>query len=55
MLRGIRQSPVFTVIVNDTQLPVITCPGNIAVVNDNNVCGATVTYSVTSSDTVPVH
>ncbi len=35
----------FTVTVNDTQLPVITCPGNIVVSNDPGVCGATVSYA----------
>ncbi len=33
-----------TVTVNDTQLPQITCPANIAVNNDPSVCGAAVTY-----------
>ncbi|SEB07770.1 HYR domain-containing protein, partial [Flavobacterium gillisiae] len=40
----------FTVTVNDTQLPTITCNAPITVSNDNNVCGATVTYTVTSAD-----
>lgn len=40
----------FTVTVNDTELPVVTCPGNMPVNTDPGACGATVTYSVTSSD-----
>ncbi|SEA98075.1 Por secretion system C-terminal sorting domain-containing protein, partial [Flavobacterium gillisiae] len=40
----------FDVTVNDTQLPTITCNAPIIVSNDNNVCGATVTYIVTSAD-----
>jgi len=35
----------FTVTVNDTQAPTITCNGNINVSNDNNVCGAIVSYT----------
>jgi uncharacterized repeat protein (TIGR03803 family) len=35
----------FTVTVNDTQIPTITCPGNIPVNNDAGVCGAVVNYS----------
>ncbi|MBK8643244.1 MAG: HYR domain-containing protein [Saprospiraceae bacterium] len=34
----------FTVTVNDTELPVISCPINISVPNDNNLCSAVVTY-----------
>ncbi|MEZ4801040.1 MAG: HYR domain-containing protein, partial [Flavobacteriales bacterium] len=40
----------FTVAVADTEDPVITCPANISVSNDAGVCGAVVTFSVTSSD-----
>ncbi|MFN8236932.1 MAG: HYR domain-containing protein [Chitinophagales bacterium] len=40
----------FTVTVNDTEVPTITCPANIAVNTDNNVCGAAVSYSVGSTD-----
>ncbi|MCB9235050.1 MAG: HYR domain-containing protein [Bacteroidia bacterium] len=40
----------FIVTVNDTQLPVISCPGNVAVSNDAGLCAAVVSYTVTSSD-----
>jgi len=43
----------FDVTVNDTEAPVITCPGDILVDTDAGVCGATVTYSVTASDNCP--
>src|SRR6185295_15244275 len=43
----------FMVTVNDNQLPVITCNSNITVNNDPGVCGAVVTYTVTSSDNCP--
>jgi gliding motility-associated-like protein len=35
----------FTVTVNDTQNPAITCPANITQANDLNVCGANITYA----------
>ena len=35
----------FTVTVVDAELPLITCPGNITVGNDPNVCSAVVTYT----------
>ncbi|MEO8516966.1 MAG: HYR domain-containing protein, partial [Flavobacterium sp.] len=40
----------FTVKVNDTQNPVITCPSNIVKSNDAGVCGAVAIYTVGSSD-----
>jgi large repetitive protein len=40
----------FTVKVNDTESPTITCNAPISVNNDLGVCGAAVSYSVTSSD-----
>ncbi len=44
----------FTVTVNDTQLPTITCPANIVRNNDPNQCGAIVTYpNPTFSDNCP--
>jgi hypothetical protein len=43
----------FTVSVADTENPTITCPANISVVNDLGVCGAAVSYSVTSTDNCP--
>ncbi|MBK9641385.1 MAG: HYR domain-containing protein [Saprospiraceae bacterium] len=35
----------FTVTVSDTELPLITCPSNISVPNDMNLCSAVVTYT----------
>jgi hypothetical protein len=44
----------FTVTVNDTQPPSITCPGNITTVADPGVCTAVVLYSVpTAMDNCP--
>ncbi|MBK5213415.1 MAG: HYR domain-containing protein [Flavobacteriaceae bacterium] len=40
----------FDVTVNDTEAPVITCPGDIIVDTDAGVCGATVTYDVVATD-----
>ena len=40
----------FTVTVNDTQAPVINCPANISVSNDQGACGAVVAYTVTTGD-----
>ena len=40
----------FTVTVNDTENPVITCPANITVNNDANACGAAVTFTATATD-----
>ncbi|MBL7826287.1 MAG: HYR domain-containing protein, partial [Saprospiraceae bacterium] len=40
----------FTVTVNDTQLPNITCPANIVTSNAPNLCSAVVTYSILGSD-----
>lgn len=34
----------FDVIVNDTEAPEITCPGNITQGNDPGICGAVITY-----------
>jgi hypothetical protein len=42
---GLTATCSFTVTVNDTQLPLISCPENIMVDNDNNNCGAVVTYT----------
>ena len=39
-------SDVFTITVNDTQNPVITCPTNIIVNNDPSVCGAVVNFAL---------
>ena len=35
----------FDVIVNDTEAPAITCPGNITQDNDPGICGAVITYT----------
>jgi len=43
----------FTVTVNDTQPPSITCPANITQSNDPNQCGAVVTYPAVASDNCP--
>ncbi|MBK7761813.1 MAG: HYR domain-containing protein [Bacteroidetes bacterium] len=37
----------FTVTVNDTEAPTISCNANITTSNDNGVCGAAVSYTVT--------
>ena len=43
----------FTVTVNDTELPTITCNAPVVVNNDLGVCGAVVTYSNSSTDNCP--
>lgn len=40
----------FAVIVNDTQPPAVTCPGNITQGNDANQCSAVVTFAATATD-----
>ncbi len=50
---GNTSSCAFTVTVNDTENPTISCPGNITQANDVGVCGAVLTFSVTSSDNCP--
>jgi phosphatidylethanolamine-binding protein (PEBP) family uncharacterized protein len=40
----------FTVTVNDTEAPSITCPANVSVSNDPGQCAAIVTYSVNFND-----
>jgi len=44
----------FTVRVNDTQAPVITCPANITVNSAPGVCTSNVTFSVTATDNCAV-
>lgn len=44
----------FTVTVNDTQAPVITCPANITVSTPAGSCTATVNYTVTATDNCSV-
>jgi HYR domain/Putative Ig domain len=43
----------FTVTVNDTEIPTITCPANITVSNAAGLCNAVVTYSNTANDNCP--
>ncbi len=43
----------FTITVNDTEAPVANCPSDITVSNDQDACGAFVTYAVTLSDNCP--
>ena len=43
-------SCIFNVTINDTEPPVITCPGNITMNNDPGECGAIVSFSVTATD-----
>lgn len=51
---GNTSSCTFTVTLNDTQPPSITCPANISRNNDPNQCGAVVSYPVpTVSDNCP--
>jgi flavin reductase (DIM6/NTAB) family NADH-FMN oxidoreductase RutF len=40
----------FTVTVNDTEAPVVTCPANIVTSTDAGQCSAVVTYAVTGTD-----
>jgi hypothetical protein len=40
----------FSVTVKDAEAPTITCPGDITVNNDLGVCGAKVSYTVSSAD-----
>jgi hypothetical protein len=44
----------FTIRVNDTQAPVITCPANIVVSNTVNQCGAIVNFTPVASDNCPI-
>ncbi len=44
---------VFTVTVNDTEDPSITCPADITVNNDPGQCGAVVNYTVNFADNCP--
>ncbi|MEZ4687330.1 MAG: HYR domain-containing protein [Bacteroidia bacterium] len=43
-------SCTFSVHVTDTTAPRIVCPANIVVANDSGVCGALVSYQISSSD-----
>ena len=46
---------IFTVTVQDQIAPVITCPSNITVNNDNNSCGAVVNYAVAATDNCTIN
>ena len=51
---GLTANCTFTVTVNDTQPPTITCPANITTPRDEGQCAATVTYPApTVSDNCP--
>jgi uncharacterized repeat protein (TIGR01451 family) len=50
---GNTSSCAFTVTVNDTQAPVITCPGNIVQETDENLCSAVVTFDPSGTDNCP--
>ncbi len=50
---GNTRNCTFTVTVNDTQAPVITCPANIVKGTDPNQCGAVVTFLPTVTDNCP--
>lgn len=43
----------FTVTVNDTQNPTISCPANIVQPTDPNLCSAVVNFSATANDNCP--
>ena len=47
---GLSSSCNFDVTVNDIEAPTITCPSNIVVDNDANLCEATISYTVVASD-----
>jgi large repetitive protein len=40
----------FEVTVNDTEAPIISCPGDITISNDPGQCGAIVTFEATTTD-----
>jgi predicted extracellular nuclease len=50
---GNQSSCSFTVTVNDTQPPAITCPANITKPTDPNQCSAVVSFAPTVSDNCP--
>jgi hypothetical protein len=50
---GNTSSCSFTVRVNDTQAPTITCPGNITVTSPAGSCTAVVNYTATVNDNCP--
>lgn len=50
---GLKDTCYFNVTVNDTEDPVLTCPGDIVQSNDPGNCGAVVTYNPTATDNCP--
>jgi CSLREA domain-containing protein len=50
---GLTASCSFTVTVNDTQPPSLTCPANLTRSTDLNQCSAVVTLNVTATDNCP--
>jgi hypothetical protein len=50
---GNTSSCSFTVRVNDTQAPTVSCPGNITVTSPVGSCTAVVNYTVTGADNCP--
>ena len=50
---GNNGSSTFTVTVNDTQPPTVSCPGNITKLTDANLCSAVTTFTATASDNCP--
>ncbi|MBR9922245.1 MAG: HYR domain-containing protein [Bacteroidetes bacterium] len=50
---GLSASCCFDVTVTDAEAPTINCPADISVNNDPGICGAVVTYSVTTNDNCP--
>jgi HYR domain-containing protein len=47
---GNNGSCAFTVTVNDTQAPTVSCPANITQGTDSNACSAMVSFSASASD-----
>jgi hypothetical protein len=50
---GLKDTCYFNVTVNDSEAPVLTCPGDIIQSNDPGECGAVVTYDPTATDNCP--
>ena len=48
-LSGNTDSCSFTVTVNDTEAPMVTCPANIVQVNDTGQCGAAVSFPLATA------
>ena len=50
---GNMASCTFNVTVNDTEVPVVTCPTDITQANDPGMCGAVVTFMASATDNCP--